>query len=195
MKKKHWIIFIILFVCVDLIIFYFLYPSLPAQTVPIISPEQQDGEGETETPGNLTFPWSPQESSGTEGAGPEEGGEGGGEGGSGGSGGGEETTPTGPLIYTLRIQSDPSNLSVFVNYNINGIVSNITQMAPFSLEVDSNSVACVLAYELRGSGTLKWTKDGEECISSSCYPPFFGCEVLMDSDHTVTEHWIVNWTE
>ena len=185
MRKRNWIIFIIIFICVDLIIFYVLYPSSPAQNIPGVSPERQEGENETQTSEELTFPGFPEEPS--EGSG----GEGGsGEGGSGGSGGEEPTGPTGPVNYTLYIVSEPSNLSVFVNYSINGIILNTTDTAPYSLKVDGNSIVCVLAYELKGSGTLKWTKDGENCISSLCYLPFFGCEVLMDSDHTVTEHWI-----
>ncbi|NIO44699.1 MAG: hypothetical protein GTN36_04060 [Candidatus Aenigmarchaeota archaeon] len=194
MKKRNWIIFIILFIVADLIIFYIFYPSSPAQDIFSTSTEQQEGENETQTPDESTFPELPEEPS--EGSGGE-GGSGSGEGGSGGSGGGgeEPTGPTGPVNYTLYVKSEPSNLSVFVNYSIDGTVLTATDDAPYSLRVDGNSIACVLAAELKGSGTLKWTKDGEDCISSLCYPPFFGCEVLMDSDHTVTEHWNASATE
>jgi len=190
MKKKHWIILIIAFICVDLIVFYALYPSSPAQNIPSVS-AGQEGENETQIPGEFTFPGfseEPSEGSGGEG--------GSGEGGTGGSGeGGEEPTgPTGPVNYTLYIKSDPSNLSVFVNYSIDGIILNATEAAPYSLKVDGDSFACVLASELKGSGTLKWTKDNEDCMSSLCYPPYYGCEVLMDSNHIVTEHWNASGT-
>jgi len=192
MKKKHWIILIIAFIIVDLIVFYALYPSSPAQNIPGVSAGQEE-ENETQIPGEFTFPGSsgePSEGSGEGGSGE------GGEGGAGGSGGGEETpTPKGPVNYTLYIKSNPSNLSVFVNYSVNGIIFTATEAAPYSLKVGGESTACVLASELKGSGTLKWTKDGGDCTSSLCYPPYFGCEVLMDSDHTVTEHWTANWTE
>jgi hypothetical protein len=188
MKRKYWIIGIIIFIVIDIIIFLVLYPSSPAQNIPGVSPEQQDNE--TETPWRfpkITFPWSSEETSGS---GAEGGSGGAGEGsGAGGAGSGEPEVYV-PPYYTLYVESDPSNLEVFVNYTVDGVILNITQEAPYSLIIDSGSTACLVAAKIRGSGTLKWIKDGEQCPATECYSPFYGCAVLMDSDHTVTEQWI-----
>jgi len=192
MKKRYWIV-LITCVCIVLVLYFIFSPTSPVQN--IISPYPEQGENETEGPSfpEITFPWSSGESS--------SGGEGGaggsgGEGSAGAAGGGGDEEEIEQLVrYTLYIESEPSNLSVFVKYSIDGNVFNITEEAPYSLVVDGDSAACVLASGLKGSGTLKWTKDSENCLTTECHSPFFGCEVLMDSDHIVTEHWIANWTE
>ncbi len=192
MKKRYWIVLITCIFIVSALYFIFS-PTSPVQN--IISPYPEQGENETETPSfpEIRFPWSTGETSGSEEGGAGGSGSEGSEGMSGGGGGEEETEQ--PVRYKLYIESNPSNLSVFVNYTFDGTLFTIKEAAPYSLVVDGGSTACVLASELKGSGTLKWTKDGENCMATECQPPFFGCEVLMDSEHTVTEHWIANWTE
>ncbi len=192
MKRRYWIILIAIFIFVDIVIFYLLSPTSPEQDIPTESPEQEE---ETSSSPNFTIPGSPGTMPGSSGGAPggsggSEGGEGG-EGGFGGSGGepGEEELP--PVNYTLYLDTVPSFLKLFVNYRVNGFEFNITETAPFSVEIDGYSTACVLvASKLTGQGVLKWFVDGEEVQATECYPPFSGCGVFMDSDHNVLQQWI-----
>jgi hypothetical protein len=91
--------------------------------------------------------------------------------------------------YTLSIESLPSGLKVFTSYFINGEKNNITSEAPYSVQVDENSVACTVAAYLSGSGVVKWEIDGEECQFSDCEGYSSGCKVLMDKSHTITLYY------
>lgn len=169
----------------------FIYYSItPVEEESILSSEQGSNESNTTTPWKfprIVFPWTPKKtaSSGNEGSGGSAG-----SGGS-GSGGSVEVNRTKPLVnYTLYVDSVPSNLTIFVNYSIDRQVSEIKDIAPYSLKIDGDSTVCVLVEYPGGSGTLKWEIDGRDCIAKECYSPWAGCEVLMDSDHTI----IVRWT-
>jgi hypothetical protein len=181
MKKRYWVILLVVFICLDIIIFYIFSPS-SLQNIISPSPEQQEGN-ETQNPWRfpkITFPWSSEEPSG--GAG--------GAGGTGGEGGAEGTGGEGtelPVIknnYTLFVNST-HNLEVLVTYTVNNIVFNETISLPFSLEVQEDAYACLS--ETTGSGTIRWLMENEiDCPFSDCAGNPYGCSILMDRNHSVT---------
>jgi len=182
MKKRHWIILIIIFICFDLIVFYILYSSSPVQNIPGVSPEQE--KNETQTPWKfpkITFPWSSEGSEG-EGAGGSGGGEGG-EGSGGGGGGSEEPEPKIKVNYTLSIDSLPPALRVLTNYSVNDVILNVEQESPYLVEIESDTFACILLTQVSGSGVISYEVDNNTCEPSLCLG-FMGCSIYMNMPHS-----------
>jgi hypothetical protein len=186
MKKRKLGAIIVVSILIILVIFILL-PS-PIQN--IIIPSTEESENETRTPFRFTFPW--QTSATQEGGG---GAAGAGEGGSGSGGGGEggETENITEVIIpkqTLNIDSFGEGLRIYVNYSFDENSTDITIHAPYSLEIDKNSITCVLPDYITGTGKLKWTLDGNDCEFSICKNSMgedssYGCKILMDNDHSV----------
>jgi len=193
MRKRYLLVIIVLILIVSIFsIMYYL--SLPT-TFPNAFNEPQNQGNETPAPFKFSFrfpfifPWQTSKGT-TEGGG--EGGESGSSGGSGSGGSANQTAQTNytqKINYTLSLNSVPDGLKIFVSYYINDIISSITSEAPFELQTDANSKACVLPTYITGSGVLKWTLDGQDCQFSICEEYSSGCLVDMNANHLVTLYY------
>jgi hypothetical protein len=182
MKKRKLGAIIVASILIILVVFILL-PS-PVQN--IIIPSTEESGNETTTPFRFNFPW---QTSTTQEAGGGAGGAGEGEGG-GGGGGGEEIPYVPPKInYTLNIESYPYPLTVRTNYSINNVILNVEDTPPYSVEIESDTMACVLLISVPGTGTIKWTLDGEDCEASLC-TGYMGCSMLMNKPHTAIVYHI-----
>jgi hypothetical protein len=159
-------------VCFILIVYYFfLYSEKPLQL----------SDDESSEPFRLPFkipfisPESEEESTGSGaglGAGSEEGG---------GSGGPVNETLYVPSIYVLSVDSIPSQLDVYMEYEFNDTVFNSTQPTPFSLEIEESTVVCVA--DATGYSGIFWLLDEVGCEFNECGEFEWGCSILMDGNH------------
>jgi hypothetical protein len=205
MRKRYLLVLIIIaLVGVSFVIYYLTLSKLLSSYN-----EPQNQENGTTPPNILPFrfPWeAPQTTtnkSSSGGAGGSGGGSGGsGNGGAGGSGGGEGTEETYYIPKaSLSLDSIPEGLKIFASYYINNVRHSITSYAPFNLEIDVNSLVCVLPAYVIGNGTLKWTLDEQDCPFSVCETPSYsitetlysdyGCLINMNSNRSVT----LNYTQ
>ena len=65
---------------------------------------------------------------------------------------------------------------------------NIENTTPYSVEIESNTIACVLLTQVSISGTIRWELDGKDCEPSMCLG-FIGCSILMDKPHTAVVYY------
>nr|MBA4404657.1 hypothetical protein [Nanoarchaeum sp.] len=93
------------------------------------------------------------------------------------------------INYTLSLSSFPDGLKIFVSYYVNDVKSSMTSTAPFDLQVDADSTACVIPAYITGSGILKWTLDGNDCPFSLCEESSYGCSIHMNTNHLVTLYY------
>ncbi len=183
MKKRNWIILVIIFICLDIVIFYTIYPSSPAGN---ISSTLEQEKNETQTPEKtpkITLPWS------SEGSPEESGGESGGS--EGISGGGSEGTKNKTKVkvnYTLNIDSSPPNLKVITNYSVNNVILNIENETPYSVEIEQDTFACIILSQISGSGIISYEVDGKTCEPSLCLG-FIGCSIFMNAPHSAMVYY------
>jgi len=183
MKKRHLSILLIIPILAVIIIFYYL--TLPSPFIPFSNLEEsQIQENRTPVSSSSSLPEQTGETP-TTGGGAEGGGEGEetGEGGEGGGGSGPPSNYTPKINYTLNIDSFPSGLEVLTNYSIDNVILNIRDISPYSVEIESDTVACVLLTTKVTGGIIRWELDSEDCEPSICVG-FIGCRILMDKPHT-----------
>jgi len=181
LKRLIFPVLVISFVLVLIIAYYAFFTDKPIQitNIPSLFWEQRNETQET-------LPTTPEETTQTTGT-PGGMGSSGGEGGIGttGGGGGEEggEPPQVKINYTLSIDSFPSELAVFTNYSIDDIFFDVTETTPYSVEIESDTTACVLLTQVGGSGVIRWEVDEQECPPTLC-SGFIGCNIIMDEPHT-----------
>ena len=91
--------------------------------------------------------------------------------------------------YTLNIESLPEGLQVLANSSMNNNYSTYQNNTPYSVEVESDTVACVLLTTSIKSGSVVWWEiDGEDCPASLC-AGFTGCSMYMDRSHSVVVYY------
>ena len=174
-------------ITVSILIILLVFILLPSPIQNIIIPSIEESENETRTPFRFTFPWQTSTTQETAGGGAGGAGEGGG---AGGGGSGEEIPYVPPKInYTLNIESYSYPLIVRTNYSINNVILNVEDTAPYSVAIESDTIACVLLISVPSGGTMKWTLDGEDCEASLCLG-YMGCSMLMDKPHTAIVYHI-----
>jgi len=200
MRKRYLIIIIILVLVVSTFsIMYYL--SLPTTFPNIFNEPQNQGNDSQGDKGFLGLPFKLPWQTTTQTASNESSGGGGGQQGGGGGGTvGNITNPTPPAleVYTLSINSIPASLRIYAGYYINNVVSSSASDTPYSLGVDTNSVACVIpAFVINGS--LRWSVDGQACQFAVCEEfsynrteilyTDYGCLINMNSDRSVTLYY------
>jgi hypothetical protein len=181
MRKRY---FLITFLIIAIILVsYFL---LGLTEAPSNSNESQNQENKTPTPFKFSFkfPWQASEKPNTTGSG-----EGGLSGSAKGGGSNISSNYTQKINYTLNINSFPEGLKIYVSYSINGEKINTTIEAPYSLEIESDTITCVLPAYITGSGVLKWTLDEVDCEFSICEDSSYSCTINMNKNHFVTLHY------
>jgi len=175
MKKRYLLILVIVLILAVAIIYYLtlLVPFIPG--ISLTGSQAQENETPFRSPS--TSPWQTEETTSGEG-------EGGGESGRGGMGTGNLSDYTQKINYTLNIDSSPQPFNIRTNYSINNVILNVEDTAPYSVEIESDTIACVLLTSDIPGGSVEWKLDGERCEPLLCLG-FLGCSMLMDKPHTV----------
>ena len=89
-----------------------------------------------------------------------------------------------PSIYTLSVDSIPSQLEVYTEYVSDSNVTNETSPTPFSMELVESTVVCVA--DATGYEGIFWLVDEVGCEFSRCGEFEWGCSITMDGNHTAT---------
>ncbi|MFH0929206.1 MAG: hypothetical protein V1818_02495 [Candidatus Aenigmatarchaeota archaeon] len=176
MEKRYIMIILALSILVIAAILYFLTPSRVLSE--IITGDIQTEENESERAARIS-----QNVTGNETGAVSEGG-----GGTGGTGGSEDYTVE-KVNYTISVDSQPEGLGILVNYSMNSNYSTIRKYAPYSVEAESGTEACVLlTTSVKGGSVVTWDIDGEDCVPSIC-AGFMGCSIFMDMHHTAIVYY------
>jgi hypothetical protein len=188
MRRLFLTILAIVGILIVITVYYVFIPGAPT-IQEFLNSSQGNQDNKTSFPFNIPFlfPGTSGSKSGG-GAGGSSGGEEGGAAGGGGSKGGTTETPIVKINYTLDVDSVPSYLSIFTDYFINGVEFNTTQTAPYSLQIEEGTNACVILTHITVSGVIRWVLDGNDCPSSEC-KGWQGCSVPMNSNHKVTVYY------
>ena len=183
--RKRYLLVIIVLVIIASIFFITYYLSLPT-TFPNAFNEPQNQGNETPAPFgfHIRFPWQATQTTTNESSGGGGGGQQGGGGGTGGSATNQTAPPTPKIKYTLNVDSVFEGLDFITVYYFDDILKNTTSKAPFSVEIDAETKACIGLISSY-TGTY-WSVDEALCSMTSCagYPN--GCEIIMDQLHIVT---------
>ena len=183
MRKIYLALLIVVLILIVIAVYYFSTSTAPSIIIETILGVIQ--EQETETPTSPSATPSQQIKKNATGGG----GAGGEDEGIGGSGPEIPANAT-KVNYTLNVNSFPEGLQMLTNYSINDISIVFEGSAPYSVLVESGTMACVLlSSNVKGGTVINWLVDGEgECISYPC-SGFTGCGIYMDGPHTVSVYF------
>ena len=165
---------------------YYVFLSGAPTIQEFLNSSQGNQDNKTSFPFNIPFLFPG--TSGSKSGGGSSGGEEGGAAGGSGSKGGTTETPIVKINYTLDVDSSPSDLSIFTDYFINGVEFDTTQKAPYSLQIEEGTNACVILTDITVSGVIRWVLDGNDCPATIC-KGWQGCSVPMNGNHKVTVYY------